>query len=140
MYLSQKFMVATPKPAPGQELDEQQIIQQQTMKTMPLVTTGMFLFIPLPTGVFLYLVVSNVFQTLQTWLIMKMPAPALLAVTDDGPVVVEGNGPAAQDKKTGANDPKNGKSPKPRTQGGKKGVGGNGQVAGNKKKSKRKKN
>ncbi len=34
MFLSQKLTVPTPKPADGQELDEQQIIQQQTMKTM----------------------------------------------------------------------------------------------------------
>ena len=83
MYVSQKFTVTTPKPAPGQELDEQQIIQQQTMKTMPIVTTGMFMFIPLPAGVLLYLVISNIFQTLQTMLIMKMPAPAFVDVTSD---------------------------------------------------------
>jgi YidC/Oxa1 family membrane protein insertase len=85
MYLSQKFTVATQKPTPGQELDEQQIIQQQTMKMMPIATTGMFMFIPLPAGVLLYLVISNVFQTLQTLLIMKMPTPAFIDVTgDDG--------------------------------------------------------
>jgi YidC/Oxa1 family membrane protein insertase len=82
MFLSQKFTVTTPKPAPGEELDEQQLIQQQTAKTMPIVATAMFFFIPLPTGVYLYLVVSNVIQTLQTWLIMKMPEPAFVDVSD----------------------------------------------------------
>lgn len=98
MYLSQKLTVATPKPAPGEQLDEQQIIQQQTMKTMPIVTTGMFMFIPLPAGVLLYLVISNVFQTLQTMLIMKMPTPALISVIDDdgsSPPPTNSNGSAA---------------------------------------------
>jgi len=75
MFLSQKLTVPTPKPAQGQELDEQQIIQQQTMKTMPFVTMIMFFFIPLPAGVYLYLVMSNVLQTFQTWLIARMPEP-----------------------------------------------------------------
>ncbi len=75
MYLSQKLTVPAPKPSEGQELDEQQIIQQQTMKTMPIVTTAMFFFFPIPAGVYLYLVVSNIIQTFQTWLITKMPEP-----------------------------------------------------------------
>lgn len=94
MFLSQKFTVTTPKPAPGVELDEQQLIQQQTMKTMPIVTTVMFMFIPLPAGVLLYLVISNVFQTLQTALLMKMPTPALVSVTGDpGPAPDGGDKP-----------------------------------------------
>lgn len=75
MFLSQKLTVPAPKPTEGQELDEQQIIQQQTMKTMPIVTTAMFFFFPIPAGVYLYLVVSNIIQTFQTWLITKMPEP-----------------------------------------------------------------
>lgn len=75
MFMSQKLTVPTPKPADGQELDEQQIIQQQTMKTMPLVTTAMFFFFPIPAGVYLYLVLSNIIQTFQTWLITRMPEP-----------------------------------------------------------------
>ncbi len=85
MYLSQKLTVPTPKPANGQELDEQQIIQQQTMKTMPLVTTAMFFFFPIPAGVYLYLVVSNVIQTFQTWLVARMPEPEF--VSDDDNVI-----------------------------------------------------
>jgi len=94
MYISQKLTVATPKPAPNQELDEQQIIQQQTMKTMPIVTTGMFMFIPLPAGVLLYLVISNIFQTLQTLLIMRMPTPALVDVIGDEDKGTPGHGSA----------------------------------------------
>lgn len=82
MFLSQKFTVSAPK-VPEEEMTEQQLIQQQTMKTMPIAVTVMFFFIPLPTGVYLYMVVSNVIQTLQTWIIMKSPAPALVDVLGD---------------------------------------------------------
>jgi YidC/Oxa1 family membrane protein insertase len=85
MYLSQQFTMTTPKPAAGDKLDEQQIIQQQTAKTMPFVATAMFLVIPLQTGVYLYLVISNVVQTLQTWLLMKMPEPAFVDVSGGAP-------------------------------------------------------
>lgn len=74
MFLSQKFTVTSPK-VPDEEMDEQQKVQRDTMKMMPITVTVMFFFIPLPTGVYLYMVVSNVMQTLQTWLIQRsMPA------------------------------------------------------------------
>lgn len=94
MWLSSKLTMTTPKPADG-ELDEQQIIQQQTAKTMPIALTAMFFFIPLPTGVYVYMVVSNVIQTLQTWLIMRTPAAEIIDVID------EGEGPAAPPKGPG---------------------------------------
>ncbi len=84
MFLSQKVMAVAPKPAANGQLDEQQIIQQQTAQMMPLIITGTFMFIPMPTGVLLYFVLANVIQTLQSWLIMKMPTPAFVdAVHDD---------------------------------------------------------
>ncbi len=86
MYLSQKLTVPAPQPKAGQELDEQQIIQQQTMKTMPLVTTTMFFFFPIPAGVYLYLVVSNIVQTLQTWLISRMPEAEFSDIVEAEPV------------------------------------------------------
>src|SRR5262249_23038336 len=127
MYISQKFTVSTPKPAPGQELDEQQIIQQQTMKTMPIVTTGMFMFIPLPAGVLLYLVISNVFQTLQTMLIMKMPVPAFVDVTDDGGE--SGPQPGGSQRKPGG--PQGGGGGGPRKSGGPESKKGDGAKAAN---------
>lgn len=82
MYLSQKLMVQPP----AANADPQQLlIQQQTQKTMPIAVTAMFFFIPLPAGVFLYMVVSNVIQSLQTWLIMRKPAPALVDVLAESP-------------------------------------------------------
>lgn len=71
MYLSQKFtVVQTPKKS-NEEMDEAQIIQQQTMKTMPIAMTAMFLFIPIPAGVLIYMVISNVMQTIQSYLVQQ---------------------------------------------------------------------
>ncbi|PKL80434.1 MAG: hypothetical protein CVV27_00430 [Candidatus Melainabacteria bacterium HGW-Melainabacteria-1] len=50
--------VMTPKPGP--DADPRQVaIQKQMAIMMPIMITSMFLIIPLPTGIFLYLVVSN---------------------------------------------------------------------------------
>lgn len=38
---------------------------------MPLVLTATFFFIPIPAGVLLYLVVSNIVQIIQTFIINK---------------------------------------------------------------------
>jgi YidC/Oxa1 family membrane protein insertase len=141
MYVSQKFTVSTPKPAPGQELDEQQIIQQQTMKTMPIVTTGMFMFIPLPAGVLLYLVISNVFQTLQTMLIMKMPVPAFVDVSDDGPESgPQPGGGGGQRKPGGGSGPKKGDESKAANSSGNVSTISGARASRAKRKAKRKKN
>jgi YidC/Oxa1 family membrane protein insertase len=89
MYLSQKFTVTGPK-VPDEEMDEQQKVQRDTMKMMPITVTVMFFFIPLPTGVYLYMVVSNVMQTLQTWLIARSAPP--LDDPGDPQVVASGAG------------------------------------------------
>ncbi|MEY3825530.1 MAG: hypothetical protein RLZZ148_342 [Cyanobacteriota bacterium] len=50
--------------------------QQQTInKITPFLFTAMFLFFPLPAGVLMYIVVANIFQTLQTVLLMREPLP-----------------------------------------------------------------
>ncbi|MGK7942972.1 MAG: membrane protein insertase YidC [Microcystaceae cyanobacterium] len=50
--------------------------QQQTVnKITPLLFTGMFLFFPLPAGVLMYIVTANIFQTLQTVILMREPLP-----------------------------------------------------------------
>ena len=55
-----------------QQLDPQQEAMQKTMgRTMPIVLTATFFFIPIPAGVLLYLVVSNLFQIGQTFIINK---------------------------------------------------------------------
>ena len=50
--------------------------QQSTAnKITPLMITGMFLFFPLPAGVLLYMVIANIFQALQTFLLSKEVLP-----------------------------------------------------------------
>jgi membrane protein insertase Oxa1/YidC/SpoIIIJ len=60
------------------EMDESQRVTQDTMKYMPIAMSVSFFFIPLPTGVYLYMVVSNLFQTAQTWLVMRTPPEPLV--------------------------------------------------------------
>lgn len=49
--------------------------QQAVNKITPVIFSGMFLFFPLPAGVLMYIVVANVFQTLQTVILMREPLP-----------------------------------------------------------------
>ncbi|RPF79121.1 membrane protein insertase YidC [Synechococcus sp. CC9616] len=50
--------------------------QQATAnKITPFMITGMFLFFPLPAGVLLYMVIANIFQGLQTFILTKEALP-----------------------------------------------------------------
>ncbi len=50
--------------------------QQSTAnKITPIMITGMFLFFPLPAGVLLYMVIANIFQALQTFLLSQETLP-----------------------------------------------------------------
>ena len=72
--------------------------QQSTAnKITPVMITGMFLFFPLPAGVLLYMVVANVFQALQTFLLSREALPDnLQAILDQQlaqqPVTVSASG------------------------------------------------
>jgi YidC/Oxa1 family membrane protein insertase len=44
-------------------------------KITPVIFSGMFLFFPLPAGVLMYMVIGNVFQTLQTYILSREPLP-----------------------------------------------------------------
>jgi len=68
---------------------EQAAVQKQTQQIMPFTITGMFFFMPLPAGVYLYMVFSNVVQTFQTWLIMRSPLPNIPDIEDDESDVIE---------------------------------------------------
>ena len=59
--------------------------QQSTAnKITPVMITGMFLFFPLPAGVLLYMVVANIFQALQTFLLNQEALPDnLQKILDD---------------------------------------------------------
>ncbi|NJK38584.1 MAG: membrane protein insertase YidC [Oscillatoriales cyanobacterium RM2_1_1] len=50
--------------------------QQDTInKITPLIFSGMFFFFPLPAGVLLYMLVANVFQTVQAFILSREPLP-----------------------------------------------------------------
>lgn len=69
MILMQKVMMAQTK---TQNQDPSQAAIQKSMTTvMPIMITATFLFIPIPAGVLLYLVTSNLFQIVQTIVINK---------------------------------------------------------------------
>ena len=56
---------------PGEVEDAQQAMQRSMQTMMPIMMTGMFFFIPIPTGALLYMVVSSVVQTGQTYFAME---------------------------------------------------------------------
>lgn len=69
MWLSQKVMMKSSKNSPQ---DPTQAAMQKSMGTvMPIMIGVTFVFIPIPAGVLLYLVTSNVFQIVQTIIINK---------------------------------------------------------------------
>lgn len=53
----------------------QQAAQGTVNKITPIIFSGMFLFFPLPAGVLMYMAIANVFQTAQTYILMREPLP-----------------------------------------------------------------
>jgi YidC/Oxa1 family membrane protein insertase len=49
--------------------------QDAVNKITPIIFSGMFLVFPLPAGVLMYMVVANIFQTLQTYILSREPLP-----------------------------------------------------------------
>ncbi len=49
--------------------------QATAQKITPVMITGMFLFFPLPAGVLLYMVIANIFQAIQTFLLSQEALP-----------------------------------------------------------------
>ena len=69
MFASQKVMMATSKNTPQ---DPAQAALQKSMGTfMPIMIIATFVIIPIPAGVLLYLVTSNVIQIVQTVIVNK---------------------------------------------------------------------
>ena len=78
--------------------------QQSTAnKITPVMITGMFLFFPLPAGVLLYMVVANIFQALQTFLLNKEALPDNLQKILDDQLLqkneIASTGPPVSDKR-----------------------------------------
>jgi YidC/Oxa1 family membrane protein insertase len=60
----------------GQGADTSAPSQQQAVnKFLPVIFSGMFIFIPLPSGVLLYMLIANIFQTAQSFILSKEPLP-----------------------------------------------------------------
>ena len=70
MWLSQKLMMAQSK---NQMSDDptQQAIQKSMGTFMPVMIIATFVIIPIPAGVLIYLIVSNIIQVLQTVIVNK---------------------------------------------------------------------
>jgi YidC/Oxa1 family membrane protein insertase len=50
--------------------------QQDTINKMtPVLFSGMFLFFPLPAGVLMYMLIANIFQTAQSFILSREPLP-----------------------------------------------------------------
>lgn len=49
--------------------------QNSVNKITPILFSAMFLFFPLPAGVLIYIVISNIFQTAQTYFLSREPLP-----------------------------------------------------------------
>ena len=69
MYLSQKIMMSTQNN--NAQDPTQQAIQKSMGTFMPIMIIGTFIIIPIPAGVFLYLITSNLIQILQTVIVNK---------------------------------------------------------------------
>ncbi|MBS2007456.1 MAG: membrane protein insertase YidC [Cyanobacteria bacterium SZAS TMP-1] len=121
MYFSSKISMASSGTKP-EDMDENQRVMQDSMKWMPLGMTVMFIGMPLPTGVLVYMSVSNAMQTLQTVLLMNAPVPPLMSVDDDDVPPPTTPGGASKESKANGNSngqpktidigpaPKNGKA------------------------------
>jgi hypothetical protein len=49
--------------------------QQAINQYIPIIFSGMFLFFPLPSGVLLYMLLGNIFQTIQSAILSREPLP-----------------------------------------------------------------
>jgi YidC/Oxa1 family membrane protein insertase len=59
----------------GQNTNDAAPQQATVNKITPILFSGMFLFFPLPAGVLMYMLIANIFQTLQTFILMREPLP-----------------------------------------------------------------
>lgn len=96
-YFTQKMMTTNPSDP----------MQKQMLTMMPLMMTVMFLFFPLPSGILLYIAISNLFTIAQNFFLTRgTPAvaagpsvPASKAVIDTTPTVIDEDKPKKPGKK-----------------------------------------
>lgn len=78
-WLMQKMMTTNPSDP----------MQRQMLTLMPLMITGMFLFFPLPSGVLLYIVSSNLISIGQNFFLLKRMPPIPAPATPASQAVIE---------------------------------------------------
>ena len=71
MFASQKVMMSANKSKDGAVDPTQEAIQKSMGTFMPIMIIGTFIIIPIPAGVLLYLVTSNIIQIVQTLIVNK---------------------------------------------------------------------
>jgi YidC/Oxa1 family membrane protein insertase len=70
-WFSNKSMMGSSPQMPSLD-DSQKEVQKQMQNLMPIMFLGMMAFLPIPAGVFLYFIASNIIQLLQTFLVQKL--------------------------------------------------------------------
>ena len=72
--------------------------QDSVNKITPVIFSGMFFFFPLPAGVLMYMVIANIFQTAQTFVLSREPLPEnLQKIVDEEAKNGGGTAPAVTD-------------------------------------------
>jgi YidC/Oxa1 family membrane protein insertase len=71
LYVSQNMNGSQNTPANDEAAQQQQTVNKLT----PLIFSGMFFFFPLPAGVLMYMVIGNILQTAQTYILNREPLP-----------------------------------------------------------------
>ncbi len=96
IYLNQELSGAA-QPSTGNDQ------QKNINKITPVIFSGMFLFFPLPAGVLMYIVLANVFQTIQTLILMREPLPEnIQKILDDQLKASKGREEIPFEKKKGS--------------------------------------
>jgi YidC/Oxa1 family membrane protein insertase len=79
--------------------------QQDTVnKITPVIFSGMFLFFPLPAGVLMYMVLANIFQTAQSFILSREPLPENLQKLVDAEAAATAKSGGAKKDKEGGDD------------------------------------
>ena len=78
--------------------------QKASAKFTPVIFSGMFLFFPLPAGVLMYMVIANMFQTAQSFILSREPLPENLQKLVDAQAKSAGKG-SSDNRKTLAFEP-----------------------------------
>ncbi|MDX1920640.1 MAG: membrane protein insertase YidC [Candidatus Caenarcaniphilales bacterium] len=87
-WVSNKLMIDS-NPQPPSLDPAQEEMQKQMQTLMPVMFLGMMAFLPIPSGVFIYFIVSNVIQLAQT-LIMKKFFPVTTAAKSSVEAITQG--------------------------------------------------